>query len=70
VKFSAVIADIFGKSGRDMLAALIAGSATRRRWQPRPAARCAQNERLQEALTGHHAFLLAMTLSRTDAPTA
>jgi transposase len=70
-----VISDIFGKSGRDMLDALIAGqrnphelaSLARRRMR-------AKTSVLQEALTGHftdhHAFMLGMMLARIDALTA
>ena len=75
IKLSAVISDIFGVSGRDMLEALIAG-------QRDPAALAglargkmrAKNSILQEALTGHfrdhHGYLLQMMLDRTDALTA
>jgi transposase len=75
IKLSSVISDIFGKSGRDMLEALIA--------RQRDPARLAELARgsmrgkksvLQEALTGHfrghHAWLLRMMLDRVDAPTA
>jgi transposase len=74
VKLSSVISDIFGASGRDMLAALIAGQrdphtlAALARKQIRATASV-----LQEALTGHftehHAFLLGMMLERVDALT-
>jgi transposase len=75
IKLSAVISDIFGKSGRDMLEALIAGQ--------RDPCRLAELARgsmrgkkgvLQEALTGqfrdHHGYLLQMMLDRVDALTA
>jgi transposase len=75
VKLSSVISDIFGASGRDMLAALIAGQR-----DPRALAGLARKQMrakmsvLQEALTGHftdhHAFLLGMMLDRVDALTA
>jgi transposase len=75
VKLSSVISDIFGASGRDMLAALIAGQRN-----PRALADLARTQIratasvLQEALTGHftdhHAFLLGMMLDRVDALTA
>ena len=75
MKLSAVISDIFGASGRDMLAALIAGQR-----DPRALADLARKQMrattsvLQEALTGHftdhHAFLLGMMLDRVDALTA
>src|SRR6266571_6240306 len=69
VKLSSVISDIFGVSGRDMLAALIAGQRdpyaladlARKRMR-------AKTSVLRQALaghfTGHHAFLLAMMLDR------
>jgi len=75
VKLSSVISDIFGASGRDMLAALIAGQR-----DPRALAGLARKQMrakisvLQEALTGHftdhHAFLLGRMLDRADALTA
>ena len=75
VKLSSVISDIFGVSGRDMLAALIAGER-----DPHDLARLARGSMraktgvLRQALTGHftahHAFLLAMMLDRVDALTA
>ena len=74
IKLSSVISDIFGKSGRAMLDALIAGQRN-----PRALAALAyKNMRaktsvLQEALTGHftdhHAFMLGMMLARIDALT-
>ncbi len=75
VKLSSVISDIFGVSGRDMLAALIAGQRdphvladlARKRMR-------AKTSVLRQALTGHftehHAFLLAMMLDRVDQLTA
>ena len=75
IKLSSVISDIFGASGRAMLAALISGQRS-----PRVLADLARGSMraktavLQEALTGHftehHAFLLGMMLDRTDALTA
>jgi transposase len=75
VKLSSVISDIFGASGRDMLAALITGQRN-----PHALAALARGKMraktsvLQEALTGHftdhHAFLLTMMLARTDALSA
>ena len=74
VKLSSVISDIFGVSGRDMLAALIAGERdphaladlARKRMR-------AKTSVLRQALTGHftehHAFLLGMMLDRVDALT-
>jgi transposase len=74
IKLSVVISDIFGKSGRAMLDALIAGQTN-----PHALAALAyRNMRaktsvLQEALTGHftahHAFMLGMMLARIDALT-
>src|SRR5690348_2309880 len=75
VKLSSVISDIFGVSGRDMLAALIAGER-----DPHALADLARKRMrakisvLRQALTGHftehHAFLLAMMVDRVDALTA
>ena len=75
IKLSSVISDIFGTSGRAMLAALIAGQTNPHEL----AALARRNMRaktsvLQEALTGHftdhHAFMLGMMLARIDALTA
>jgi len=70
-----VIADIFGVSGRDMLAALVAGERN-----PQVLAQLARRSMrakitvLQEAFTGHftdhHAFLLGTMLARVDAISA
>ena len=75
IKLSSVISDIFGKSGRDMLDALIAGQR-----DPYVLAELARGSMrgkksvLAEALTGHfrghHGYLLAMMLQRVDALTA
>jgi len=75
IKLSSVISDIFGKSGRDMLEALIAGQAN-----PAVLAELARGSMrgkksvLQEALTGqfrdHHGWLLRMMLDRIDALSA
>jgi transposase len=72
IKLSVVASDIFGVSGRAMLAALIAG-----RRDPVELAQLAKAglrrklDDLQEALTGyfneHHAYLLTKMLSRIDA---
>jgi transposase len=72
IKLSVVASDIFGVSGRDMMAALIAGER-----DPRALAQLARTAlrgkicRLEEAFTGrfddHHAFLLAKMLARIDA---
>ena len=75
IKLSSVISDIFGKSGRAMLEALIAGQhnpavladLAQRRMRARKSV-------LQEALTGqfrdHHGWLLRMMLDRIDQLTA
>src|SRR5213076_993959 len=75
IKLSVVASDIFGVSGRDMMAALIGGERdpkvlagmARRRLK-------AKTSQLEEAFTGHftdhHAFLLAKMLARVDALTA
>jgi transposase len=75
IKLSSVISDIFGKSGRDMLEALIAGQR-----DPHVLAELARGSMrgkrsvLQEALTGHfrdhHGYLLKMMCDRIDALTA
>jgi transposase len=75
IKLSVVISDIFGKSGRDMLEALIAGQR-----DPYVLARLARGSMrkkisvLQEALTGHfrdhHGYLLRMMPGRVDGLTA
>jgi transposase len=71
IKLSVVASDIFGVSGRAMLAALVAGER-----DPKVLARLARTRlraklgQLEEAFTGHfsdhHAFLLARMLGRID----
>jgi transposase len=71
IKLSVVASDIFGVSGRAMLAALLAGER-----DPKVLAQLARTRMraklglLQEAFTGHftdhHAFLLAKMLGRVD----
>ncbi len=71
IKLSAVVSDIFGVSGRDMLNALIGGQR-----DPRVLAQFARGRMrgkitdLQEAFTGqftdHHAFMLTKMLTRID----
>jgi len=71
IKLSVVASDIFGVSGRDMLAALIAGQR-----DPRALAQLARTSMrrkisaLEDAFTGHftdhHGFLLAKMLARAD----
>src|SRR5262249_16389049 len=75
IKLSVVVSDIFGASGRDMLAALVAGERN-----PKVLAQLARHTMrkkitvLEEAFTGyftdHHAFLLGRMLGRVDAITA
>jgi transposase len=75
IKLSVVASDIFGVSGRAMMAALVAGER-----DPKALAQLARASmrrkinRLEEALTGHftdhHAFLLSTMLARVDAITA
>jgi transposase len=75
IKLSVVVSDLFGVSGRAMLAALIAGER-----DPSVLAGLARGSmrsktaRLSQALTGrftdHHAFLLSRMLARVDAITA
>jgi transposase len=72
IKLSVVASDIFGVSGRDMMAALIAGQR-----DPKVLAQLARSRMrtkitlLEEAFTGHftdhHAFLLTRMLGRVDA---
>ena len=71
IKLSVVASDIFGVSGRAMLAALIAGER-----DPKVLAELARGRMrakrsvLEEAFTGaftdHHGFLLARMLGRVD----
>lgn len=71
IKLSAVVSDIFGVSGRDMLEALLAGQR-----DPKVLAQFARGRMrgkitdLEEAFTGrfddHHAFLLEKMLTRID----
>src|SRR6185312_13712768 len=75
IKLSVVVSDLFGVSGRAMMAALIAGER-----DPAVLADLARGRlrsktaRLSEGLTGrfteHHAFLLTQMLHRVDAITA
>lgn len=75
IKLSAVVSDIFGVSGRDMLEALLAGQR-----DPKVLAQFARGRMrgkitdLEEAFTGrfdeHHAFLLDKMLTRIDMVTA
>ena len=72
IKLSVVASDIFGVSGRQMLAALIAGERDPKVLaQMARAAMRGKITALQEAFTGyftdHHAFLLAKMLARVDA---
>ena len=72
IKLSVVASDIFGVSGRAMMASLIAGER-----DPKALAQLARTamrrkiSALEEAFTGHftdhHAFLLAKMLARVDA---
>lgn len=72
IKLSVVASDIFGVSGREMMAALIAGQR-----DPKALAQLARSTLrrkisiLEEAFIGrfddHHAFLLALMISRVDA---
>ena len=72
IKLSVVASDIFGVSGRAMLAALVAGERDPKRLAQLARARMrAKLSLLEEAFTGHfsdhHAFLLAKMLGRVDA---
>jgi transposase len=71
IKLSVVAADIFGVSGRAMLAALVAGERDPKRLAQLARTRLrAKLGQLQEAFTGrfsdHHGFLLKTMLSRID----
>jgi transposase len=75
IKLSVVASDIFGVSGRAMLAALIAGERDPKRLAQLARARLrAKLSLLVEAFTGfftdHHGFLLARMLDRIDALSA
>jgi transposase len=71
IKLSVVASDIFGVSGRDMLAALIAGQRDPKVLAQFPRGRMrGKLATLEEAFTGrfsdHHAFLLSKMLVRID----
>src|SRR5260370_5238546 len=71
IKLSVVATDIFGVSGRAMMAALIAGERNPKVLaQLARARRRAKSTALEEASTGHftdhHAFLLGKMLTRVD----
>jgi transposase len=75
IKLSVVASDIFGVSGRDMLAAMIAGERDPKRLADMARSRMRPKIRLlEEAFTGlkvgtfsdHHRFLLARMLARID----
>ena len=75
IKLSVVASDIFGVSGRAMLAALVAGERDPKRLAELARTRLrAKLGQLQEAFTGqftdHHAFLLATMLARVDQASA
>jgi transposase len=75
IKLSVVASDIFGVSGRAMLAALIHGERDPKRLAELARTRLrAKRGQLQEAFTGqftdHHAFLLATMLGRVDQASA
>jgi transposase len=72
IKLSVVASDIFGASGRAMLAALVAGERDPKALAQLARARLrAKRTVLEEAFTGffsdHHGFLLARMLARVDA---
>jgi len=75
IKLSVVASDIFGVSGRDMMAALIAGERDPKRLARLARARLrAKLTALEEAFYGrfsdHHAFLLQTMLARIDQTSA
>ena len=73
IKLSVVASDIFGVSGREMMAALIAGERDPKALAQLARARMrAKIPLLEEAFVGHftdhHAFLLGQMLARVDRP--
>jgi transposase len=75
IKLSVVASDIFGASGRAMLAALITGTRDPKALAELARGRLrAKRSQLQEAFTGHfsdhHAFLLQTMLGRIDQASA
>jgi len=75
IKLSVVASDIFGVSGRAMLAALLAGERDPKALAQLARTRLrAKRSQLEEAFTGHftdhHAFLLARMLGRIDQASA
>jgi transposase len=75
IKLSVVASDIFGVSGRAMLAALVAGERDPKALAQLARTRLrAKRSQLEEAFTGHfsdhHAFLLARMLGRIDQASA
>jgi transposase len=75
IKLSVVASDIFGVSGRDMLAALVAGERDPKALAQLARTRLrAKRSLLEEAFTGHfsdhHGFLLARMLGRIDQASA
>jgi transposase len=75
IKLSSVVSDIFGVSGREMLAALLAGEREPKLLAQLARARMrAKIPLLEEAFVGrftaHHAFLLRTMLARIDAASA
>jgi transposase len=75
IKVSVVVSDLSGASGRDMMAALVAGEQNPKVLAQRARRRMrAKIGVLEEAFTGrftdHHAFLLARMLARVDSISA
>jgi transposase len=75
IKLSVVASDIFGVSGRDMLAALVAGERDPKALAQLARTRLrAKRSLLEDAFTGHfsahHAFLLSTMLGRIDQASA
>ena len=75
IKLSVVASDIFGVSGRDMLAALVAGERDPKALAQLARTRLrAKHSLLEDAFTGHfsdhHAFLLSTMLGRIDQASA
>lgn len=71
IKFASVATDIMGKSGHDMLDALIAGRLTPKQMADLARARMRSKiPQLKEALTGrfteHHRFMVGSLLAQID----
>ena len=71
IKLGSVATDILGKSGREMLAALVAGATDRRCWLQLARASCGRRSRnwsgrLVGRFGAHQRFLVARQLAHID----